>query len=146
VTTALAGAVLLIMGAFTPWALLRLLPLAEVASSAAGSLARETRGRAHAGADMADLVAHSAPDWAAMATARMRSDASGATPLPPAANEASVVDATPAPPQGGEGVAARDAEQAPQASDGDDDEVRFNRSDIGVEEMHKDEHRGKFRQ
>jgi hypothetical protein len=147
VTTALAGAVLLIMGAFTPWALLRLLPLAEVASSVAGSLARETRGRAHAGSDLADLVAHSAPDWAAMATARMRRDASGATPLPPAAQGADpIVDATPVTPQGGDGVATRDAEPAPQTSDGDDDQVRFSRSDIGVEEMHKDEHRGKFRQ
>jgi hypothetical protein len=34
----LAGIVLLILGAFTPWALLRLLPLAEVASSTAGAL------------------------------------------------------------------------------------------------------------
>jgi hypothetical protein len=145
VTTALAGAVLLIMGAFTPWALLRLLPLAEVASSAAGSLARETRGRAHAGADMADLVAHSAPDWAAMATAHMRRDASGATPLPPAAQGADpIVDATPVTPQGGEEVATRDAEQDPHTSDDEDDEVRFNRSNIGVEEMHEDEHRGKF--
>ena len=59
VTTALAGAVLLIMGALTPWALLRLLPLTEVAASAAGSLSRETRGQARATADLPDMVAHS---------------------------------------------------------------------------------------
>jgi hypothetical protein len=81
-----------------------------------------------------------------MATAHMRRDASGATPLPPAANEPSVVDATPAPPQGAEGVATRDAEPDPQASDDDDDEVRFNTSDISIEEMHEDEHRGEFEQ
>jgi hypothetical protein len=138
------------MGAFTPWALLRLLPLAEVASSAAGSLARETRGRAHAGADLADLVAHSGPDWAAAATARLREDASGATPLPPAAQEADpIVDATPVTPQGGEGVATRPAEQAALGEgepmpERDDEDVRFNRSDISIEEMHEDEHRGEF--
>ncbi len=35
----LAGAVLVLLGAFSPWALLRLLPMSELAASAAGSLA-----------------------------------------------------------------------------------------------------------
>ncbi len=37
----LAGLVLVLMAAFMPWALLRLVPLAEMASGAAGSLRRE---------------------------------------------------------------------------------------------------------
>jgi hypothetical protein len=157
VTTALAGAVLLIMGAFTPWALLRLLPLAEVASSAAGSLARETHGRGRAGSDLADLVAHSAPDWAAAATTRLRKDAMDTTPAPPAAQEADpIVDATPVTPQGGDGVVSQGAEDHPRepaeatqaegepVPEKDDAEVRFNTSDVGIEEMYKDEHRGEF--
>ena len=42
---ALAGVVLLFMGAFAPWALLRLLPLAEIASSAARVAAGRDEGR-----------------------------------------------------------------------------------------------------
>ncbi len=38
-TAALAGTVLVLLGAFAPWAVLRLLPLSELAASAAGSLA-----------------------------------------------------------------------------------------------------------
>jgi hypothetical protein len=149
VTAALAGAVLLIMGAFTPWALLRLLPLAEVAASAAGSLSRETRGRAHAGSDLADLVARSAPDWAADATARLRKDASisGATPPPPAAPQADpIVDATPVTPQGGEGVATRDAQEAPQAPPEAEPEphATYETHDVGIDEMWKPENRGKW--
>jgi hypothetical protein len=151
VTSALAGAVLLIMGAFTPWALLRLVPLAEIASSAAGSLSRETRAGTYAGRDLAGLVAHSAPDWAAMATTRLRNDASGATPLPPAmgasdttpgppaANEDSVDESQP-PPQGGPGVATRDAEEPAH----DETEVQYETSDVGIDEMWKPENRGRW--
>jgi hypothetical protein len=158
VTAALAGAVLLIMGAFTPWALLRLLPLAEVAATAAGSLSRETRAHAHGGGDLADLVAYSSPDWAAAMTTRLRKDASGTTPVPPAAPEADpIVDATPVTPQGGTGAATRDAETAPQAQaspepagaqlppeGGDIDEVHSTTHDVGVDEMWKPENRGKW--
>jgi hypothetical protein len=163
VTTTLAGAVLLIMGAFTPWALLRLLPLAEIAAGAVGSLSREARGRAHAGADLADLVAHSAPDWAAMTTARLRDDASGAsvsgTPPPaPAAPEADpIVDATPLARQGTEGVATRAAETAAQAEANDGpvppqptpdgggvEEVRYETWDVGIDEMYKPENRSRW--
>ncbi|MGI8902865.1 MAG: hypothetical protein ACR2IP_04240 [Solirubrobacteraceae bacterium] len=42
-TAMLAGFVLVVMGAFAPWALLRLLPLSELASGAAGSLRGEVR-------------------------------------------------------------------------------------------------------
>ena len=151
VTGALAGAVLLLMGAFTPWALLRLLPLAEVASSAAGSLSREMRGRAHS--DLASLVAHSAPDWAAAMTDRLRSDAQGATPGPPAAHEPPVVAGEPAPPQGGPGVtspgseeAHREPEEATQADAEAEPEphATYEMHDIGIDEMWKPEHKGKW--
>jgi hypothetical protein len=46
ITGALAGGALVLLAAFAPWALLRLLPLAELASGAAGSLRRETLGEA----------------------------------------------------------------------------------------------------
>ncbi len=41
ISSMLAGGVLVILGAFAPWAMIRLLPLAELASSAAGTLSRE---------------------------------------------------------------------------------------------------------
>jgi hypothetical protein len=151
VTAAVAGAVLLVMGVFTPWALLRLLPLAEVASSAAGSLSREMRGRAHS--DLASLVAHSAPDWAAAMTARLRDDASAATPLPPAAQEPPVVAGEPAPPQGGPGVTSPGSEEAPrepeEATQAEAEAEReahatYEMHDIGIDEMWKPEHKGKW--
>jgi len=152
VTAAVAGAVLLVMGVFTPWALLRLLPLAEVASSAAGSLSREIRGGAHQGAALAGMVAHSAPDWAAAMTARLRDDASAATPLPPAAREPND-DAAPTTPQGGDGVAGRLAEEAPrepeeatqaEAEGEHEAHATYEMHDIGIDEMWKPEHEGKW--
>jgi hypothetical protein len=145
VTGALAGAVLLLMGAFTPWALLRLLPLAEVASSAAGALSRETRARGHS--ELASLVAHSAPDWAAAVTARLRDDASAATPLPPPANKP-VDHATPSTtPHGGDDVAAevpRETGDATPAEAEPDPPATYEKHDVGIDEMWKPEHRGKF--
>jgi hypothetical protein len=49
VTTDLAGLTLVLLAAFSPWALLRLLPLHELASSAAGGLRAESRHLAFAG-------------------------------------------------------------------------------------------------
>jgi hypothetical protein len=43
-TAMLAGVALLTLAAFAPWALVRLMPMAEVASGAAGSLRREAMG------------------------------------------------------------------------------------------------------
>jgi hypothetical protein len=43
IAAALGGVALLMLAAFAPWALLRLLPMAELASSAAGGLGRELR-------------------------------------------------------------------------------------------------------
>ena len=147
------------MGALTPWALLRLLPLTEVAASAAGSLSRETRGQAHATADLPGMVAHSSPDWLAAATARLRKAALGATPAPPAAPEPSVAAGELAPPQGGPGVtshgsdeAPEQPEEAPQPEAGAKPErepaaetVRYQDTpDIGIEQMWKPEHRGRW--
>jgi hypothetical protein len=156
VTGALAGAVLLVMGAFTPWALLRLLPLAEVASSAVGSLSREARGRAHS--DLASLVAHSAPDWAAAVTAHLRKEALGTTPAPPAAQERSVIEGVPAPPQGGDGVASQGPEQAPREhEEATQDEAapaldepasetgaQYETHDVGIDEMWKPENKDRW--
>jgi len=71
VTGFLAGIVLVVLAAFAPWALVRLMPLSELASGAAGSLrpeARALRGSALA----ADTGAHMGADWAVGLTARMQ--------------------------------------------------------------------------
>jgi hypothetical protein len=81
VFSALAGAVLVILGAFAPWVLLRLLPLAELASGAASSLSGEGRGLVKAagresGQDgRAHVWAERAGAWLPGMTARMRRDA-----------------------------------------------------------------------
>jgi hypothetical protein len=66
----LGGVALLVLGAFAPWALLRLIPLAEIASSAASSLGD---GRRSAGLafQRADAVADEGENWATR-TAAMR--------------------------------------------------------------------------
>jgi hypothetical protein len=110
-TVALAGVVLLFMGAFAPWALLRLLPMAEIASSAAGSLRGEMRGAVLPSAQLAEGTAAAGDEWAGSTTASMRRDAAdaepehsdpagdalGTTPAPPADN---ALGTTPAPPAG----------------------------------------------
>jgi hypothetical protein len=72
-TGMLAGFVLLVLGAFAPWALLRLLPLAEIASGAAGSLQREARGALGAG-QRSEAWAGEGDRWASR-TAEMRREA-----------------------------------------------------------------------
>jgi hypothetical protein len=147
-TAALAGVVLLIMGAFAPWALLRLLPLAEIAGSAAGSLRSETR----AGTQWADGLAAGGAEWAVAATARMREDASGATPGPPTAGDDFAGSAGQPRPQGGQGVAtqgvdeAQDVDSDPDPED-DSDNAAAEHEDAGVSisDLRKDEHRGIWR-
>jgi hypothetical protein len=70
-TTALAGVVLLVLGAFAPWALLRLIPLAELASAAAGGL-RGQAGTGVAALRQIDTWAASEKDRWATKTAAMR--------------------------------------------------------------------------
>lgn len=146
-TAALAGVVLLIMGAFAPWALLRLLPLAEVAATAAGSLGSDTRARAKAGADLADGLAYGAAGWAATTVASMNKDAlevpswppagdaSGTTPWPPPAGEGLGESSGRARPQGGPGVATRSVEEAPEAEGSAEPEPAYGDSDLGIDEM-----------
>jgi hypothetical protein len=71
----LSGVVLLILGAFAPWAILRLLPLAEVASGAAGAL----RGHSLVGLQHVDAWATHAERWAGL-TAQMQRTADPAEP------------------------------------------------------------------
>jgi hypothetical protein len=69
----IAGVVLLVLAAFAPWALLRLLPVTEIAGAAAASLRHE--GRSVLGvAGRADAWAGEADAWATKA-AQMRRDA-----------------------------------------------------------------------
>ncbi len=67
ITGVMAGAVLIALAAFSPWALLRLVPLMELASGAAGALRAELRpagGALDAGREIAE-------DWSATAAAAM---------------------------------------------------------------------------
>jgi hypothetical protein len=73
----LAGLVLLVMAAFTPWALLRFVPLAELAAGAAGGLRHEILG-VRSSYDRAVRAAREGHEWATAATARMRREAEGA--------------------------------------------------------------------
>jgi hypothetical protein len=75
ITAALSGLVLVLLGAFAPWALLRLLPLTELASGAAGSL--RAQARPPVGARVGDDLQLTGPsaDWARVLTARMSGQA-----------------------------------------------------------------------
>jgi hypothetical protein len=96
VTAAVLGLVLVAMAAFSPWVLLRLVPLAEVAGSAAATLRGEARG-ALGHADWATRRAAGSEDWAARAVAGMRRTADEALPpVPPPARAANTDAAAPA--------------------------------------------------
>jgi hypothetical protein len=82
-TGAVVGLVLVAMAAFSPWALLRLVPLAEVASVAGATLRGEVRGLASHG-DSAAVRAHGGEEWAARTVAGMRRMAEDAVPPVPA--------------------------------------------------------------
>ena len=71
ITTVMAGAVLIMLAAFSPWALIRMIPLAEVASGAAGTLRAELGQANRAGGD-AWARAH---EWGDVVTSAMRRDA-----------------------------------------------------------------------
>jgi hypothetical protein len=109
VTGLMAGAVLIMLAAFSPWALLRLVPLAEVAAGAAGSLRGELRpsgasanqalGLAMRGDEaltrLAARMAHDDPgtddvgDTTRPATSRSPAPASGPSVDPPVESDAS---------------------------------------------------------
>jgi len=79
----LAGVALVTLGAFAPWALLKLLPLGELAA-AAGPL----RGHLSASASAAGAIATPWADWAGALTTGMRNEAMAADPTPGADAEA----------------------------------------------------------
>ena len=78
VSGVMAGAVLIMLAAFSPWAIMRLVPMAELAGGAAATLRGEV-GRA--GGPAADARAL-AEEWSQVATAAMRRDARSAGPDP----------------------------------------------------------------
>ena len=86
----LAAFVLLAMGTLAPWALLRLLPLGELAAGAVGSLRGEATGSTGRLLALADGVAGGGHEWAAT-TAEMRRQAEDA------AGTAALADAPGAP-------------------------------------------------
>ncbi len=75
VTGAMAGAVLIMLATLSPWALIRLIPLAEIATGAAGAL----RGELRSGSgpiNRAVGYADNSADWLNVTTASMKRDAS----------------------------------------------------------------------
>jgi hypothetical protein len=84
VVSAIAGIALLMLAAFSPWMLLRLLPMAEMAGAAAGSLGERLRShgstgiRAVTGADPVGHAHQTMRDLGGTATAWMRNQATGA--------------------------------------------------------------------
>jgi hypothetical protein len=97
VTGFLAGIVLVMLGAFAPWALIRLMPLSELATSTAGSLRGEAQGIGTA-AGKADAGAHWGADWAGSVTAGMRRQAQETPGPSPADDQAPALSDGSAPP------------------------------------------------
>jgi len=64
VTAMVAGAALVAMGAFAPWAMLRLVPLSELASGAAGALRPGARATLGPLLHASDSAAHASTTWA----------------------------------------------------------------------------------
>jgi hypothetical protein len=75
VAGALGGAVLVLLGAFAPWALMRLLPLAELAGGAAGALRQQTRFPVAMSAEEPGALVGPAAGWARALTAGMSQEA-----------------------------------------------------------------------
>jgi hypothetical protein len=84
ITAPIVGLVLVVMAAFAPWALLRLVPLAELAGGAVESLRSHGRTVAR-GAEHPYAVALAAEEWASTTTAEMRRSVERASPAPVAA-------------------------------------------------------------
>jgi hypothetical protein len=74
VTGLMAGTVLIMLATMSPWALLRLVPLAEIAAGAAGALRGEMRSATNS-ANHAVGYANSGADWVTATTASMKRDA-----------------------------------------------------------------------
>jgi hypothetical protein len=74
VSDAMAGAVLIMLATLSPWALLRLVPLAEIATGAAGAFRGELRSAAGS-TDKSAAYAQSGADWVRVTTSAMKRDA-----------------------------------------------------------------------
>jgi hypothetical protein len=97
VTGLLAGAVLLALAAFAPWAMLRIVPLAEIASGAAASL-RGGALTALGGLQRADAWASEGHHHWATTMAQMRDAADGPRSAPrPSPKTPALEDSTPLP-------------------------------------------------
>jgi hypothetical protein len=149
-TAVLIGLVLLLMGAFTPWALLRLLPLAEIGASAAGSLSSQTRDRARPAAQLASGLGGQVADWAESTVASMQRDVLDVPSGPPSASGTVVGGEDQARPQGGPEATVQDVDEAtkappePKPEPEPDPDPVYNVSDVPIDEMHKPEHKGKW--
>jgi hypothetical protein len=112
----MAGAVLIVLAAFSPWALMRLIPLAELATGAAGPLRGELRAIG-ARVDRAEGQAHGLEqDWMRRAADMRGAADAGAPPRRRAAPE-SGGDASSAPPTNPPEQATVQAGKAEPASD-----------------------------
>jgi hypothetical protein len=112
-TALLVGLVLVVLGAFAPWALLALLPLHELASGAMGSLRSQTRPLGGSLAN-ADSRASLTEDWLDQLPDHMRAAAGAADQFDRAAGAratlAALADGTTDPSSGGEAASSADAE------------------------------------
>ncbi|MBV9915928.1 MAG: hypothetical protein JO153_05430 [Solirubrobacterales bacterium] len=88
----LIGLVLVLLAAFSPWALVRLLPLAELASGAAGHLAGGL-DRVQQTHKKAEPKAGAASEWAGSVVASMRRQARDSDAVAPAGADAPPADA-----------------------------------------------------
>jgi hypothetical protein len=122
----LAGLVLVLMAAFMPWALLRLVPLAEVAGSAAGPLRREL-SHATGAATAANMVAGNPEQWLGRLTGHMRDDAQGEWPAPRGASA------------GARGDAAATSHASPENDPGGDETVDLASDEEGTAQGPPDE-------
>ncbi len=120
ITAPVLGLVLVAMGAFAPWVLLRLVPLAELAGGAVESL--RGQGRAVAGrVETPYSMALAADEWATTTTAEMRRTAEEVEPPPGPRSGSGSGDQ----PEGGPGAESglgdfgRQASKIPQTAQGD---------------------------
>jgi hypothetical protein len=114
----MAGAVLILLAAFSPWALLRLVPLAEVAAGAAGPLRNELRP-AGASANEAIGLAMKGDDALTRLAGRMRPDdgaGGGDVPAPPRSAPPQSAPPQSAPPQSAPPQSAPPQSAPPQSA------------------------------
>jgi hypothetical protein len=102
IVSLVAGIALVGLGAFAPWALVKLMPLGELAASAAGPLRGQLREARREGVELASPWAGASTEWASAVTGDMRRHAMAADPAPAedGSREAE------SPPDGVEGVTA----------------------------------------